>query len=175
MSDQWFLDQARLGNMFHANGLSVTLSGLSTTATGLALSNPYGSGKDLVIRQMRFQPSTAPAGASIVYMAVSPAVSTTAVTHTTPAVIHNARTHGSNVNPGKALADTAATTVGTPVMLRALGSVVAASSITPAAYVDYTDGSIIVIPGTSIQFAFTTTAAVGHCSLTWVEVNAEAN
>jgi len=172
MSQQWFLDQARLGNMYHANGLSVTLSALSTTATGLILSNPFGSGKNLVVAEMRFQPSTAPAGASVVYMAVSPAVSQTAVTHTTPAVIHNALTKGSNVDPGVAKADTAATTVGTPVMLRALGSVVAASSISPASYVDYTNGQIIVSPGMSIQFAYTTTAAVGHCSLTWVEVDA---
>lgn len=172
MSSQWFLDQARLGNMYHANGLSVTLSALSTTATGLILSNPFGSGKNLVIAEIRFQPSTAPAGASVVYLAVSPAVSTTAVTHTTPAVIHNALTTGSNVNVGVAKADTSATTVGTPVMLRALGSVVAASSVTPDAYVDYTNGQIIVVPGSSVQFAYTTTAAVGHASITWAEVDA---
>ncbi len=171
MSSQWFLDQARLGNMYHANGLSVTLSGLSTTATGLALSNPHGSGKVLVIAQMRFQPSTAPAGAAVAFMAISPAVSATQVTHTTPAVIHNALSKGSNVDPGVALADTAATTVGTPVMLRVLGSVVAASSLSPASYVDYTDGQIIISAGMSIQFAFTTTAAIGHCSLTWVETD----
>ena len=170
-SPDWFLEQARLGNMYHAASAgAVTLSTLSTTCTGLALSNPYGSAKRLVVAQVRFQPSTAPAGAAVVGLAISPSISQTAVTHTTPMVIHNAIMMGSNADLGAGRADAAATLPTTPVWLRPMGSVVAASSITPAMYVDYTDGEIIIPPGAQLSLSYLTTAAVGIASVTWVEI-----
>ena len=171
MAQQWFLDQARLGNMFHAcSAGAVTLSTVSATCTGLALSNPAGSGKNLIVYRVGFQPSTAPAGASVVGLAISPAVSATAVTHTTPAVIHNAITNGSNASLGQGKVDAAATLPAAPVWLRPIGSVVAASSITPAKYVDETNGDIILPPGTNLSLSYLTTAAIGIASFTWVEV-----
>lgn len=169
---EWFFEQARLGKMYHACTTGAkTLSTVSTTCTGLALSNPYGSGKNLVVKEARFQPSTAPAGAAVVGLAVSPAVIETAVTHTTPEVIHNAIQVGSNLKVGVGKADSAATLPNTPVWLRPLGSVVAASSITPASYVDYTYGDIILPPGTHLSFSYLTTAAVGIASITWAEID----
>lgn len=169
---EWFLEQARLGNMYHACTTgAVTLSTVSATCTGLALSNPYGSGKLLVIAQMRFAPSTAPGGAAVVGVAISAAVSQTAVTHTTPAVIHNALATGSNVDAGVAFADAAATLPAAPVWLRPIASVVAASSITPAMYLDETNGQIILPPGTNLSFSYLTTAAVGIAAFTWVEID----
>jgi len=171
--NQWFLDQARQGKMFHAcSAGAVTLSTVSATCTGLALSNPYGSGKNLIIAQIRFQPSTAPGGAAVVGIAVSPAVSQTAVTHTTPMVIHNGLLTGSDVSLGVGRADAAATLPAAPVWLRPMGSVVAASSITPSMYVDSPDGSLIVPPGGNISLSYLTTAAVGIASISWVEVDA---
>ena len=170
-SPDWFLEQARLGNMYHScSAGAVTLSTVSTTCTGLALSNPFGSTKKLVVAQIRFQPSTAPAGAAVVGLAISPSVSQTAVTHTTPMVIHNGIMTGSNVNIGSGRADAAATLPTTPVWLRPLGSVVAASSITPAMYVDYTNGEIIIPPGAQLSLSYLTTAAVGIASVAWVEI-----
>jgi hypothetical protein len=172
MNNLWFLEQARLGNMFNASSAgAVTLSTVSATCTGLALSNPYGSGKLLVVKQVRFAPSTAPAGAAVVGLAVSPAVSQTAVTHTTPAVVHNAIDKGSNINTGVGVVDAAATLPAAPVWLRPLGSVVAASSITPDMYVDETNGSIILPPGTNLSLSYLTTAAVGIASFYWVEID----
>jgi hypothetical protein len=171
-TDSWFLEQARLGNMYNACSTgAVTLSTVSATCTGLALSNPYGSRKLLVVKQARFAPSTAPAGAAVVGLAVSPAASVTAVTHTTPAVIHNAIARGSNVDTGVGLVDSAATLPAAPVWLRPLGGVVAASSIEPSVYVDETNGSIIIPPGASLSFSYLTTAAVGIASFTWVEID----
>ena len=133
MNSEWFLEQARLGKMFNAcSAGAVTLSTVSATCTGLALSNPYGSGKLLVVKQVRFAPSTAPGGASVVGMAVSPAVSVTAVTHTTPAVVHNAIDRGSNVSTGVGVVDVSSTLPAAPVWLRAMGGVGAASSIEPS-------------------------------------------
>ncbi len=169
---EWFLEQARLGNMYHACSTgAVTLSTVSATCTGLALSNAYGSGKRLVVQKVRFAPSTAPGGASVVGLAISPAVSGTAVTHTTPMVIHNAITDGSNVTTGVGLVDSAATLPAAPVWFRPIGSVVAASSITPGMYVDYVNGEIILPPGTNLSLSYLTTAAVGIASITWVEID----
>lgn len=171
-TSDWFLEQARLGNMYHACTTgAVTLSTVSATCTGLALSNPYGSRKNLVVAQVRFAPSTAPAGVAVVGLAVSPAVSETAVTHTTPAVIHNAIATGSNIDTGVGKADVAATLPAAPVWLRPISSVVAASSITPGMYVDETRGAIIIPPGGNMSLSYLTTAAVGIASITWVEVD----
>ncbi len=172
-SPDWWLEQARLGNMFHAcSAGAVTLSTVSATLTGLALSNPFGSSKKLVVRKVRFAPSTVVGAASVVGLAISPAVSQTAVTHTTPMVIHNAITTGSNLNIGVGQADASATLPAAPVWFRAIAAVVAASSITPAVYEDITNGDIILPPGTNVSLSFLTTAAVGIASITWVEIPA---
>lgn len=168
----WFLEQARLGNMYHACSTgAVTLSTVSATCTGLVLSNPYGSGKLLVVEKVRFAPSTAPGGASVVGLAISPAVSVTAVTHTTPAVIHGAIMTGSNVDTGVGLVDSSATLPAAPVWLRPIGGVVAASSISPGMYVDQTNGDIILPPGTNLSLSYLTTAAVGIAEFTWCEIS----
>lgn len=170
-SADWFLEQARLGNMYHSCSTgAVTLSTVNATCTGLALSNPIGSGVNLVVEKARFQPSTAPAGISVVGLAVSPAVQSTEVVHTTPAVIHNAMATGSNVNSGKAKVDAAATLGAAPVWLRPIGGVTAASSITPGMYVDETKGDIILPPGTNLSFSYLTTAAIGIAAFSWAEV-----
>ena len=170
--DKWFYEQALLGNVYNAGSTgAVTLSTVSATCTGLALSNAFGSGKLLVVKNVKFAPSTAPAGAAVVGLAVSPAVSSTAVTHTTPMVIHNARTTGSNLNKGQGLVDSAATLPAAPVWFRPISSVVAASSITPARYIDEADGDIIVVPGTSISLSYLTTAAIGIASVVWAEID----
>jgi hypothetical protein len=172
-TSDWFLEMARLGKMFHAcSAGAVTLSTVSATCTGLALSNSFGSGKLLVVEKVRFAPSTAPAGAAVVGLAISPSVNQTAVVHTTPIVVHNAIATGSNANVGVGLVDAAATLPAAPVWLRPIGSVVAASSITPGMYVDETDGAIILPPGTSLSLSFLTTAAVGIAAISWAEIDA---
>ena len=171
-SPDWFLEQARLGRMFHSCSTgAVTLSTVSATCTGLVISNPFGSGKHIVMVKARFAPSTAPAGAAVVGLAISPAISQTAVTHTTPAVIHNAIASGSNINIGIAAVDAAATLPAAPVWLKPISSVVASSSISPGEYVDYIRGEIILPPGTNLSFSYLTTAAVGIAAFSWVEVD----
>lgn len=171
-SSEWFREQALLGNMYHAcSAGAVTLSTVSTTCTGLALSNPWGSGKLLVVHSVAFAPSTAPAGAAVVGLAISTAPSETATTHTTPMVIHNAIMNGSSGAVGVGKADAAATLASTPLWLKALGAVVAASSISPAKYNEYVGGTIIIPPGAVLSLSYLTTAAVGIASVVWVEVN----
>ena len=52
-----------------------------------------------------------------------------------------------------------------------MGCVTAASSITPARYVDETDGDIILPPGATLSLSYLTTAALGIAAITWAEVD----
>lgn len=169
-TSDWFREQALQGNMYHAcSAGAVTLSTVSTTCTGLALSNSPGSGKKLVVKTVSFQPSTAPAGAAVVGLAIHTAISTTEATHTTPMVVHNAVCAGAVTN-SKGKADAAATLPSTPLWLRPMGSVVASSSISPAKYTEEVNGDIIIPPGGCLSLSYLTTAAVGIASVTWVEI-----
>lgn len=170
-ANSWFSEQARLGNLFTSCSTgAVTLSTVAAAATGLILSNPIGSGKLVVVKRATFVPSTAPAGAAVVGLAVSANVQPIEVVHTTPAVIHNAIDTGSNVNVGVAKVDSSATLNAAPVWLRPLGAVVAGSSISPSTYKEDIDGEIILPPGTSLSFSYLTTAAIGIAAFTWAEV-----
>ena len=173
MSD-FFLDQARLGNMYSAcSAGAVTLSTVSTTCTGLSLSNPTGSNVDLVVYQVDFVPSTAPAGVSVVGIAIHTAISTTDTTNTTPMVVHNARAAG-NVSGGrpKGRADASSTLIATPLWLRPMSGVTGATSLSPTKYSDETRGSIIIPPGGALSLSYLTTAALRIASVTWVEITA---
>lgn len=166
----WFLEQARLGNMYSAcSAGAVTLSTVNTTCTGLALSNSPGSGKLLVIKSVHFAPSTAPAGAAVVGLAIHTAISPTEATHTTPMVVHNAIARG-GIGGTAGKADAAATLPSTPLWLRPLAAVVAASSISPAKYSEEVNGTIIIPPGGCLSLSYLTTAAVGIASVVWVEI-----
>lgn len=173
-TNEWFLEQARLGNMFTAcSAGAVTLSTVNTTCTGLSLSNPAGSGKNLVVKSVSFTPSTAPGGASVVGIAVHTATSETATTHTTPMVVHNAYAGGTEAKQAVGKADASSTLASTPLWWRPIGSVVAASSITPTKYKEELNGDLIIPPGGAMSLSYLTTAAVGIASVTWVEVDKE--
>jgi hypothetical protein len=169
-TSEWFREQALLGNMYSAcSAGAVTLSTVNTTCTGLSLSNPAGSGKLLVIQNVSFAPSTAPAGASVVGISIHTAISETNTTHTTPMVVHNAIAKGAAASTGKA--DAAATLQSTPLWLRPIGGVVAASSLSPGKYTENVNGDIIVPPGGCLSLSYLTTAAIGIAAISWVEID----
>ena len=171
-SESWWLEQARLGNMYHAcSAGAVTLSTVNTTCTGLALSNSYGSGKLLIVKRVLFAPSTAPGGASVVGICIHTAISPTETTHTTPMVVHNAIARG-GTTAGIGKADASATLASTPLWLRPMAGVVAASSISPTNYNDDVNGEIIIVGGGCLSLSYLTTAAVGIAGVVWVEVDA---
>ena len=171
MSNQWFLDQARLGNMYHSNNTTAgAVTVLSATCTGLVLSNPIGSGKDLVVESMSFVGSTLSTIAEI-GVAVSSAVATATQTGTA-AVIHNGRLSGSNGNTGVGLTHSIATLLSTPVWLRPIGHarITAAVEGSRAFKADF-DGTLVVTPGTYVAFATLTAARTGLCSISWAEAD----
>ena len=171
MSQQWFLDQARLGNMYHSNNTTAgAVTVLSATCTGLVLSNPLGSGKDLVVDKMSFVGSTLSTIAEI-GIAVSSSVAN-AVQTGTAAVVHNGKLAGSDSNLGKGRTFSIATLLSTPVWFRPIGHArITAAVEGSSAFVADFDGSVVVTPGTYIAFSTLTAARTGLCSISWAEVD----
>lgn len=168
--NEYFLKQAREGKMYHAcSAGAVTLSTLSATCTGLVLSNPPGSGKNLEVAQVRFQPSTSAGGAAVVGIAISPSISQTAVVHTTPMVIHRSILRGSNNGLGVGRVDAAATLPDAPVWLRTISS--AGGAPTPGMYLDEPEGGMVVPPGANISLSYLVAIISGIASISWVEVD----
>jgi len=172
MSQQWFLDQARLGNVYHShNTTSGAVTVLSATCTGLVIENPFGSNQDLIIESMSFVGSTLSTIREI-GVAVNATIDQTGSTTTTAAVIHNGRNTGSNADVGVAQSFSIATLPAAPVWLRSIGNarVTGAVEGLTAIKAEF-DGTLIVPPGGFICFSTLTAAATGLCSATWAEAD----
>lgn len=177
-STDWFLEQARLGNMYRAcnqAGATVTLINTST-ATGFILSNPFGSGKNLVVKDAMFAYTTVPTATAVLFLAQSIAVSNTAHASVTALDVYNANGAGARaggeggVPVGRAYS--ASTTPNLPVYSRIIGY----SPTTPATtgaltFKDEINGAMILVPGTYVQVSYITTAPVGITYMSWVEVD----
>jgi hypothetical protein len=148
---------------------TVTLINTSTT-TGFVLSNPWGSGKKLVLWNVEFNYTTVPAAAAIVFIATSIAPSPTAHASTTAVGVYSAAGLGASTT-SVARAYSASTTPNLPVYTRSLGY----SPTTPATTSGLTvsallEGSLILVPGTYMQISYITTAPVGIGAAIWAEV-----
>ncbi len=172
-TQEWFTEQARLGNLFTAcnqAGATVTLINTSTT-TGFVLSNPWGSGKKLVIKDAVFAYTTVPIATAVIFLAQSIAPSSVAHATTTAIGVYNA--DGSGAATGaKARAYSVSTTPNLPVYSRILGY----SPTTPATtggltFKDDINGAMVLVPGSYVQVSYITTAPVGIASMSWVEVD----
>lgn len=173
MSDQWFLDQARLGNVHTGqNTTAGSVTVLSATCTGLVLENPYGSGKQLVVHSGSFTGTTLSTIREI-GIQVSSVVTVAASTSTTLAAQHNGRLSGTNLGNGVGLVYSIATLASTPVWLTSIGSPKVTGAVDAApALIWQPKGTVIVMPGTYVAFGALTAAAVGMCSFTWAEIDA---
>ena|SRR3990167_7968753 len=171
----WFVEQARVGNMFRAaNQAAATITLIDTsTTTGFVLSNPWGSSKNLVLKDATFAYTTVPTATAIVFLAASIAASATAHATVTALNVYNVK--GNVVSTSQAgRAYSVSTTPNLPVYSRILGY----APTTPATtggltFTDNVDGAMILIPGTYVQVSYITTAPVGITTMTWVEVNEE--
>jgi hypothetical protein len=146
-----------------------TSTALSTTQTGFTLTNPFGSGKTLVLLQVVGAISAAPAGAAPLVLAANVNPVAAAVTQTTPLTVRAANLGLSNAAVG--LAASAVTLPAAPVVVRPMTGAIAASAITPAAIVDYVDGALCIAPGCALSLSSITTACTGIWSMVWEEVN----
>jgi hypothetical protein len=158
------------GNVFYAASQAATTwsVALATTHTGLVLSNPVNSGKNLVILKAGFALSVAPAAIS--HIGLFAGFSSAGITvHTTPLAIQNCLIGGaaSSVN-----ADGAATLVGTATWITPImgGFTAAALPSTSPSWIDV-DGAIVVKPGGYFGIG-ALTASVGFGSILWAEIEA---
>lgn len=146
-----------------------TSTGLSTTQTGFTLTNPYGSGKTLVILEATIALATAPAGAAPVVYAANVNPVAAAVTQTTPLTVRKANLGVSGSGVG--LAASAVTLPAAPVVVRSAAGPVAGSSISPPYIHDKVDGALCVAPGCAVSINSLTTAISAVISMVWEEVD----
>ena len=150
----------------------VTSAALSTTYTGLCLSNPIGSTVNLVIVKVGYSFSVAFAAAAAIGL-MTGFNSGTNVTHTTPVT---PRSQFFGVGPsGQGLLDSAATlptapTINTILGVGLTGAITTVPSI-PNSLVDI-GGSIVLPPGAycAIYTSTASGAAGGNFSFTWAEI-----
>ena len=169
--NHWFLDQARLGNVYHSHNTTAgAVTVLSATCTGLVLSNPIGSTKHLIVDNMSFVGSTL-AGIAEIGVAVSSSIAT-AVQTGTAAVIHNGKLNGSDQTLGKGRTFSIATLLTTPVWFRPIGHArITGSQDGNQAFEANFGGSLVITPGTYVAFSTLTAARTGLCSITWAEAD----
>lgn len=146
-----------------------TSTALSTTQTGFTLSNPFGSGKTLVLLQVRGALTTAPAAIATVVLAANVNPNAAAVTQTTPLTVRSANLGNTKGSVG--LAASAVTLPAAPVVVRGLGGPVATGSVSQPQLVDDIDGALQVAPGCAVSINSLTTAISGVWSVIWEEID----
>lgn len=162
------------GSSFNAANQAgaTTTVGLATTYTGLCLSNPLGSGVNLVVGKVGVSFLVAFAAASAVGIMVGYSASSN-VTHTTPGTPRNNKYTGGYT--GAALVDVAATLPVAPVVHTLFGAGLTGAITTtpqiPGFLVDM-EGSLIIPPGGYCAiYTSTASGASGMlASIQWDEV-----
>lgn len=155
------------GNVFFVcNSASQALSLNSTTATGLILTNPSGSGKHMVLLELCIALLTAPAGIS--NLIITGNTSTPTTTHTTPLTVRSALLGAGS--PAIGLADSAATMPALTIFRPIGGGPVATGSVTSPFIKDDFAGTLILTPGSTISLQCLTTAISVIASATWEEI-----
>lgn len=147
-----------------------TSTALSTTQTGFTLSNPYGSGKTLVVLQISIAQSVAPAAAGVFVAAANVNPVAAAVTQTTPLTVRkgNLGVSGSGVG----LAASAVTLPAAPVVVRPIGGgALATGGIQSQFIMDNVDGALCVAPGCALSVSSITTAVTAIIGMVWREVD----
>ena len=165
-----YYEQTFRGNIFLASlQANVAISALSATATGLILTNPANSGKNLVLLDLAIAFTASPAAASTMGLAANVNPVAAAVVHTTPLIIRAALLGAGTSSV--ALADSAATLPAAPIMIRAIGGgPVASGSITAPFIRDEIAGNLILAPGTAVSLASLGFAMNALATISWAEV-----
>jgi hypothetical protein len=143
-----YYEAVKAGRMFYAcnPALQVFSVGLTTTYTGLCVSNPAGSGVDLVMKQASYAHSAVPASVSCIFL-IGGHTAAGVVTHTS-ALAAGARSCKLDGLGGKALVDEECTIVSPLYIMPIMSSVTTASlpTGTSPSLLDL-DGSLVVPPG----------------------------
>ena len=166
-------EASRNGTLFWAaNQAAQAVSvALTLTYTGLAVYNPVGNNRDLIVRAASFKPSIAQVALSIIGLMCG-YISTGGITaHTTPLVVGTSmgtNNWGSSATP-TALADSAATIVGPHFVAGISGTALAAAGL-PTEGVLNVGGGIVLQPGAYVAI-YALTALTGFGTIWWEEVS----
>lgn len=172
-----YLDSVLRGRVFSAaNQAGAALSNLSATCTGFCLNNPTGSGQWVAVLEVGgMQTSTASANANSGVQLAGGALSTTAVTHTTPLTVVSHPFGSTAVAVGKV--DSAATLPAAPTAILNLwqASVSATAAVnSPALVWRDLGGLITLMPGTTLSFSNIGTAISVAAYMFWEEITLNA-
>lgn len=158
-------------NIFTAStqaGVATSVA-LSTTQTGFTLSNPFGSGKTLVVLTINIAQSVAPAAAGTFVAIANVNPIATAVTQTTPLTVRKGNLGVSAVAVG--LAASAVTLPAAPVVVRPIGGGALATGGIQSTFVnDQVNGALCVAPGCALSIATLTTATTAIIGMCWEEI-----
>ena len=167
-----YYEQAYRQNMFSGAAVGVTTTvGTATTYTGLVLTNPIGSGVNLVPNKLGLAFLVAFAAASAIGL-MRGFSATTQVTQTTPVTPSNTLT---SANSGKGLLASSATLPVTPTVVQiidaGLTGAITTAPESPIGMVDL-EGSIVIPPGGFLAIYTSTAsgAASMAASMQWEEV-----
>ena len=138
--------------------------------TGLILHNPAGSGKKLILVDVGFSYTTAPAALHNLGIGLT-TTGQVAPTSLTAAGRSAIAADGSGNLPS-AVGYDAATLIVAPVAVRWFNGTLATGGVGNYSAIDRIDGSIVVVPGAQAALIALTTTAIGVGHFTWVEVPA---
>jgi len=167
-----YYEQGYRGNMFYAvNSAAQALSLSSTTTyTGLAVANPTGSGKNLVLLEAIWCTTIAITGIGAVILGTSLTVALTTGSSSGPKGISTLLGAGS---ASVATVGASCTLGGNPTFLRpftGISWVTAGTTQTFQQYKDEIAGALIIAPGQQVEFVSVTTANTGVGYFSWVEL-----
>ena len=171
MSNFDYASYNRKGQLFTAaNVAAKSVIAVTTSMTGVILHNPAGSGKNLIIGDVGFVWTTAPAAVHNIGLAILGPQATQPSSLT--AIGSGVLAANGTGSTGVAKAYDAATLAAAPVIVRWLGGAVYGSGVgeSPYSIIDKVDGALILVPGATMTFAAVTTTAVGMGHVSWAEV-----
>lgn len=167
-----YYEHGARGNHYMAasQAVATTTVGLATTYTGLCLSNPLSSGKNLAILLASVNQSVIQATQPEAYLLATGSSPTTNVTHTTPGTVQTALV-GAAANNAVGKIDTAATLPVAPLYSLALTNTASATVNAPGVTADI-GGAIILAPGSYACFVTPAQASVAGMwfGFVWAEV-----
>src|SRR5208337_2839732 len=150
---------------------AIALTNLATAATGFILSNPAGSGKNLVLLEIIVAQDLA-AAAAIDLISIAAVINplATPTVHTTPLTINSSLIGSAAGSIAKA--DSSATLGATPVLVRTLfaNSISATATTSAPPFVkDEVAGALIIAPGCTIALN-AASATSFQSTMTWAEI-----
>jgi hypothetical protein len=167
-----YYEQVARGNTYMAasQAVATTTVGLATTYTGLCLSNPLASGKNVAVILASIAQSVIQATQVEGYLLATGFNATTNVTHTTPGTVQAALV-GAAANNSVAKVDTAATLPTAPLYSVALTNTGSATTNSPGVTIDL-GGAIVLAPGAYACFVTPAQASVAGLwfGFLWAEI-----